>query len=287
MKTSRRALLATGLALIFALSAANRLPAETSAHERLGVERDAALELDAGLAFELYPSLLDEREALGLDARLSLELLAARSFGIAFELPATASLAMETAASRRCGAAQGDPRLAASYSTRRGANRYTAELSYRHPLGLFRDEEVAERGIATGTGYPTIGLALSLARFMDPLVLSLSFRTRTGLSREENYGSSCRPLDLGLDAGFTEALNDRAALSFGIAAGAAAPRLSKGAPDAPAWIYDLAATASLALYSGDTRLSIGASRSLTDPYSGGSLTVAIGRIFDLRRKPPE
>lgn len=287
MKTSRRARSAPLLAAALMLAAAEGIHAETSAHERLGVERDAALELDAGLAFELYPSLLDEGEALGLDARLSLELLAARSFGIAIELPATAALALETDASRRCGAAQGDPRLAVSYSFRRGPCRYAAELSYRHPLGLFREVEVAERGLATGWGHPTLGLSLSLARFMDPLVLTLSLRAKTGFPREESYGSSWRPLDLGFDAGFTEALNDRAALSFGLAAGAAAPRLSEGAPDAPGWTYALAATASLAISSGDTRLSVGAARSLVDPYAGGSLIFAVSRVFDLRREPSE
>lgn len=247
--------------------------AQTSTHQRLGVEREVGFELSP--SFNLGLSQDTEGRELSLEPTLGLELRIAKSFSISLDLPGLAMLPLERSPSLPARAAVGDPSIALGYSFRSGDWRLSGEAFYRHPFGVFSPYEVAMKSLRSGSGYRSLGVSLAATRFLDPLVLGARLTGSSGLPRPERFGESFRPLDLGLALFATEALNDAVALSAALDMGLDLPRVLNGVPSAQGRSFELSASAGIALSLGDSDLRL----SLAFPLSDRSLPARTSFAF--------
>jgi hypothetical protein len=167
-------------AILFALCSAEFLSAQVSGHERTGVERTDPIELSAGFELDISRSDSGEAEGLLLDGDASLELLYARSWHFATDIPGSALLSLGLQPRPRLIDAIGDPQLGFGYTWRARDWRLGGELCYAYPLGVYDDYEAEAKGIYSGSGYHRPGLAFSATRYLDPLVIGLRLKAAVG-----------------------------------------------------------------------------------------------------------
>ena len=179
-------------------------------------------------------------------------------------MPATSWLATEDASRPGYTAAFGDPSLAIGYSLRAGDWRLGCSASYQYPLGIWSYYEIAERHIASGSGYPTLGLDFSATRYLDPLVAGMRFTARTGLERRGQFGKSSRPLLLNLGFSAVEALNEVVSLSVSLSSEVDSPRLVDGHMENGGWQYSMSSSAFLVFLGETFSFRIGLAKTLSD-----------------------
>lgn len=200
-------------ALALALALAGQAPAsaETSGHERTGVERSVPAELSVAQSLEAAP---DGDGGFSFDAEAGLELRLGRGFFAGLALPARAVLA-EGRAGPLFAAALGDPSLSVGLSFRAGDARLSLEARCSEPLGVAEPYEAAARGLASGSGERGLELAGGAVLFADPLALSL--RLAAALASPPSWPPVPRLSGLALSLGATEALNAEFAYSLALA----------------------------------------------------------------------
>jgi hypothetical protein len=251
--------------------------AQTTAHQRVGVEAKDSLEATVGTTLEVFRSDTAKTNGVEIDPTISLDLFFRRRFGLSFEVPALVWIATGREAVPRAVGAVGDPEVTASYTFRLSDWRLSAALSYTHPLGIWNYYEARERQIASGSGYPKLGALFSAVRYLDPIVAGTSLRGETCFARPERSGTSTRPLILTANLFATEALNDVVALSASLSPKLSWPRYLNGVPDESGIIYSLTRSASLVFSEKDHTLRVGVSKLLSD-YSS---PVAFDRGFPI------
>jgi len=281
MVRSRNAFLG---ALALAAMSYSGIAAQESSHQRLSVEGRESLEVTVGTSCALTKTSDSSGSGLALDPSLSLDLLAWRRLGLSIDLPFAAWVDTRREALPRAVGALGDPSVAATYTFRLADWRLGSELSYSHPLGVWEEHESATKLIASGSGYPTLGAAISAIRYLDPLVAGLRIEAETCLPRSERWGSSMIPLALKLNLFATEALNDIAALSAGLSQRLAWPRLYEGIPEESGLSYSMSGNVGLIFSSRSDSLRVALSRPLSSASAPASLELGYSHTF--RNKEP-
>jgi len=238
--------------------------AQTTAHQRVGVEAKDSFEATIGTSVEIFRFDTTKTNAVEIDPAISLDLFFRRRFGLSFEVPALVWIAMGREAVPRSVGAVGDPEVAASYTFRISDWRLSAALSYSHPFGIWNSYEATERQIASGSGYSKLGALFSAVRYLDPIVAGMSLSGETCFARPERAGTSTKPLILTANFFATEALNDVVALSASLSPKLSWPRYLNGIPDESGIVYSLTASASLVFSEKDHSLRIGVSKLLSD-----------------------
>jgi len=110
--------------------------AQTTAHQRVGVEAKDSFEATIGTSVEIFRFDTTKTNAVEIDPAISLDLFFRRRFGLSFEVPALVWIAMGREAVPRSVGAVGDPEVAASYTFRISDWRLSAALSYSYPLDM-------------------------------------------------------------------------------------------------------------------------------------------------------
>lgn len=253
--------------------------AQTTAHQRVGVEAKDSLEATVGTTLEVFRSDTAKTNGVEIDPTISLDLFFRRRFGLSFEVPALVWIATGREAVPRAVGAVGDPEVTASYTFRLSDWRLSAALSYTHPLGIWNYYEARERQIASGSGYPKLGALFSAVRYLDPIVAGTSLRGETCFARPERSGTSTRPLILTSNLFATEALNDVVALSASLSPKLSWPRYLNGVPDESGIIYSLTGSASLVFSEKDHTLRVRVSKLLSDYSSPVAFDLGFSHTF--------
>ena len=189
------------------------LLAQTSSHQRIGVERKTILEVSPSLSAELYKEPGYDESALSGQASLGLGLLIMRTLSLEIDLPYSGRLFTSRDAYPRFVAALGDVSASIGASFRLADWRMSLDASYVHPSGLYSYYEAAEKRIQSGSGYRSLGASLSALRYLDPLAIGFRLRGETRLDRQDRFGTSSLPAALSLGLFATEALNGQVALN--------------------------------------------------------------------------
>jgi hypothetical protein len=292
----------------FLFGAALLLAAEVSGHERVSVEKRSpfALEfsLDLALGGAVFESAAassssgdeassveagqeDEGESgvgvLASYAQLGLELLYEARLSLGLGLPLAASFGLGRSGADIPPAALGPPTLSLGYSERLGPWKLGARADFKWGLGASTASTEPRYRPAS---YPTLGLSLRAARFLDPLALGLSLRLATELPRPEAGGArSWRPFSAGLSLFATEALNDRVSLGLSLEQRLRGPRRLEAGPgagsgcgqDREAWSYELAPALSVSVSRGEFLATLG----LVGPESRASASLGIAYTLRL------
>lgn len=215
-------------AFAFAMCAA--ATAETSAHQRIGVERKTVVELSPSISAELYREEGYGEGALSARASAGLGILVLRKLSFAFDMPFSGRLFTGRDSSPRFVYAPGDATASIGAGFRLADYRLALDASYSHPFGVYSYYESIEKRIASGSGYRTIAASIAATRFLDPLALGFRVRAETQLERPERFGSSSRLAAFSLGLFATEALNGEVALTASLAQGLGLPFLANGIP---------------------------------------------------------
>jgi len=279
MKNIMRGFLSTAAVVVFLSAISVPVPAQATAHQRVGVEAKDSVEVSVGTMVEIFRSDTTKTSAVEIDTTMSLDLLFRRRFGLSFEVPALVWIATEREAVPRAVCAVGDPEVTVSYTFRLSDWRMSAALSYTHPLGIWNSYEARERQIVSGSGYPKLGASFSAVRYLDPIVAGLSLRGETCFARPERSGTSTKPLILTANLFATEALNDVVALSASLAPKLSWPRFLNGVPDESGITYSLTGSTSLVFSEKDHTLRIGVSKLLSDYSSPVVLYLGFSHTF--------
>lgn len=256
------------------------LLAQANSHERLGVEKPNPWEMTLESGLTLYPIETELGQGLEAEASLSGTMLFRGRFSLTADLPL--SLRAPLSGADLPSVAIGDPRLGAGYLVRRGAWRFSCELSYTYPAGIWESYEAEERRIVSGSGFHLLRGAISAIRYLDPLVAGLKLTGETGFGRKEQFGTGSRPFSLFADLFATEALNGAAAFSIGLSQRWRWPRRVDGRPTDTGVRYSASLGLSFVFSAGDRSLRIGLSRSLDEEASPASLD--LGCSWTYRKK---
>jgi hypothetical protein len=281
----------------FLLGAAALLSAEVSGHERVSVEKRSPfaleLSLDLALGGAVFEGAADSSssgegasagqedegeggaEGLASYAQLGLELLYEARFSLGLRLPLAASFGLGRSGADIPPAALGPPAISLGYSERLGPWKLGAMADFKWGLGA---STASTDPRYRPSSYPTIGLLLRAARFIDPLALGLSLRLATELPRPEAGGArSWRPFSAGLSLFATEALNDRVSLGLSLEQRLIGPRRLETGQGREAWSYELAPALSLSLSRGEFLATLG----LSGPESRASASLGIAYTLRL------
>ena len=259
-----------------------RLHAQTTTHQRLGVEAEDLFELSVGATTEMLRS--DTRGSAGveLDPSVSIDFLFRQRFGLSIEAPASLWLALARDAVPRVVGAIGDPSIVTSYTFRLSDWRLGVELSYSHPFGLWNPYQTAEKRIASGSGYRKLGAVISAIRYLDPLVAGIRVGADTCFPRVERSGTSTRPLILTMNLFATEALNGTVALSGSLGQKLFWPLLLNGVSSESGMNWSLSGSVSLIFSERERTLRLGISKLLSDYTS--PVTFSMGVSYTFKKK---
>jgi hypothetical protein len=271
-----------GLAALLAAAICLGGYAQTSSHERIGVEIPEIAEITTGLAFNIRPLVTNGTRASELDPILNVDILIWNSFMVSLSLPAYGWLSLDELSPRRYAYAAGDPSVIAGYTFRIGDWRLGAGASYSYPLGIWNQYQVGEMGISSGTGYSTPGLYFSASRYLDPIVAGFAIKAQTGLARKELSGWSSRPLLLTLDSSATQAINANTALSLDVINSLEMPTRVNGSSSNAGFGYGLAGSASFIFIIDDNSLRVGISKDFADIGGSAFLNLGYAYIFRMR-----
>jgi hypothetical protein len=245
-------LLALGLALLLCEGG---IGAEESSHERTGQRKVADFEL--ALDADATLRILSAEKGLNLGCNLGLECSWASTFSIALGLPLALRATGLYSAACRWGLMPGELGLDLGCSWKVGDWRLMAGLACGLPLAR-RDAAMDKAfGEPPGSGYATLGLALSGSRYLDPLVLGIGLKAESSLPRAELRGRSSIPLSLALVLSATEVLNERLYVTIHASPCLTSPRILAGAWEGRAWRYAFSAGCYLRLMFGDAGLRLG------------------------------
>ncbi len=268
------------LCLAFLSILALRAEAQSSEHQRTGVQGDEDWLFITGISVDLIGS-----GSLEFDPSLALEMLYKQRFGLSIELPIVARFDLRDRlplASRDFAAALGDPSFVLSASFRAKDWRLGVELSYTHPLGIWNKYESDEKRIVSGSGYRKFGASLSAVRYLDPLIAGFAASAETFFDRKELDASSSIPLALTASFFATEALNSIAAVSCGVSQRLVWPRRLDGFFLGDDVAYSLSGRVSIMFSEGRATTSFGLSKLLSETVS--PIVVTFGYSLRLGEK---
>ena len=269
--------------LLFAIGFAG-IAAQTSSHQRVGVERKSVVDITVDSGFELFPLANGAYLGVEADPYLTLDLLVLRSLDLSLALPASAWLDTDLLAPRRVVSAFGDPSVGIGYSLRIGDWRFGSSAIWIYPMGVWNYYESQELHLSSGSGYQTIGLDVSATRFIDPLIADLKLSARSNLPRAERFGESARPLTLTATASATEALNQNVGLIASLSNEIDSPIVGVAGVDGGAWLYSLSGSAALAFSSDILTLRVGLSKTLSNASSPPRLDVSIAYTLPIGKQ---
>lgn len=301
-------LLSRGAALAALLfGAAVLLGAEVSGHERVSVERRSSFAVEASLELALGRAVFasasgsdgegdeesstdagegsEDESARGAEglvsyAQLGLELLYKARLSLGLRLPLSASFGLGRPGAEIPPPALGPPSLSLGYSDRLGPWKLGVKADFLWGLGASTASSDPRYRPA---GYPTLGLLLRAARFLDPLALGLSLRLATELPRPEAVGlRSWRPFSADLSLSASEALNDRVSLGLSLEQRLTGPRCLEAGQSREAWGYELVPALSLCVSGGEFLATLG----LAGPESRALASLGLAYTIRLGDKAP-
>lgn len=186
------------------LAASLGVSAQEGGGERLALGLIGGLGAELGMDAEI--SVLSERPVgLGADFELDASVSKRGLWSLTLRLPASILAGVEDSGPR-ARASLGDPGLSLAGWLGSGSLRFRADIGYSYPLGIWDPRQVAETGVAGGSGYHRASLGVSSLAIRDPAMVALRLGWSTGW-RDGAEGLSWRPADLSLSASMTEALN--------------------------------------------------------------------------------
>lgn len=256
--------------------------AQSTTHQRLGIEQQDDLDLTLGFGLSVLHSDSDYYTGIECNPLLTVDLLYQKHFGFSIEFPYVVWISLKRNAIPVAIGSVGDPRFAVSYSFRLADWRLGTELSYSHPLGIWNIYETKEKRIVSGIGYPKLGVSISAIRYLDPIIAGVRIREETCFARSEQIGKVTKPLILTFDLFTAEALNDVVALSISISNKLSWPRYINGSPSESGLVYSLFGNLSLIFSEASHGIKIGVSKLLSDNNSPATLDFSIS--FTLHKK---
>ena len=263
----------------------SRGSAQTTEHQRTGVQGDGNLLFVAGISVDLTDvsdRYSGEEGVLEIDPSFGFEVIFKQCLALSVELPMVARLDWGSRDSPVSAVALGDPSMALSCTFRSSDWRLGAELSYTHPMGIWNDYEARERNLASGSGYRKLGATLSAVRYMDPLVAGLAVNAESSFDRKECCGSGSRPCVLTVSFFATEALNAVVAISGGLSQRIAWPRHLNGLAVDEGLSFSLSGKLSVLFSEGAGTTSFALSRLLSEFAS--PVVFTIGYSLELSGK---
>jgi len=278
----------------FCIALAFPCSADTSDHQRVGVERKNPLIISPGFAVTLHDNgepdaatlsgadLKSASEtALTVNETFSVDITWRKVWNLFASMPCmqTPSLSVEKAGAAY--AAWGDPDIGAGRSFRFRDWKIDASMRWTFPLGIWNAYETEAKGIRSGAGYHRLSLASSFTRFMDPVALVVGVEADTTLARNERFGVSREPLSVALPAAITWAANSRLALQARLVPGFSLPAELNGVPVSPVIGRRLYGSLSATISGEKNSAGVQAGCDLLDAQSTPSLTLYYSRTFTM------
>jgi len=258
-----------------ALSAvAGLASAQTSSHERIGVE-SADFVVIRPSTFAGFSTSQDAAGStkifVSTNAAVVVEIQ--NKWHVTALLPFVAGVSTDTRAPLPAAGAVGDPLLEVGYTLHAGDWRLGFGAFYQQPFGIWNPYQSQMLRISSGSGYPTIGASIAATRLVDPIVLALRLLAETTLPRQDRFGTSFCPLDLEVMTLATAVLNSSVALSASVTNSVHFPTIENGQPISD-YRYRVSAAGSVVFATGESRLTVGLSKLLSDPASAVGFDLA-------------
>lgn len=266
-----------GIAALAALISLMPMPleAQTSEHQRIGVERktdwELGFELGSGMTAEAY----DAVDYLFVDSYASIDMILGKRWVASLNVPLSSRFIIGDGVQKPVTAGIGDLELAAGWMDRIADTRVSAALRVVVPTGQWSDYAGAEGVLTPGSGRWSVGTALSASMILDPVVLGAAFAYDLGLPRAERYSTTWRPGDMSLSLSVTEVLNDRVGYSLKAAQSVALPELRDGTSRSDSFSYAASASIEFWYSDGDASARFGISKSVTSPELPARLYAAL------------
>lgn len=258
--------------------------AQTSEHQRIGVERltdwELGFELGSGMTREAYDSI----DYLFVESYASIDALVAKSWTASLYVPLSNQCAIGGDVQRTAMAGLGDIEVTAGWTGRLADTRVSASLHVSIPTGEWNPYAAAEGRLVPGSGRWSVGTAFSASRILDPVVLGAVFSYDVGLSRVERFATSWRPGDMTLSLSVTEVLNDLVGYTLKATQRASLPEVRDGAYDPDSFSYAASASIELWYSDGDVSTRFGLTKSVTSIESPARLYATLSYALRSEKK---
>ena len=258
--------------------------AQTSEHQRIGVERktdwELGFELGSGMTSEAYDSI----DYLFVDSYASVDMALAKRWTASLYAPLSSRFIIGDGVSRVATAGLGDLEVSAGWTGRVADTRVSASLRATAPTGQWSDYASAEGILAPGSGRWSVGTALSASVILDPVVLGAAFAYDVGLPRAERFATTWRPGDMSLSLSVTEVLNDKVGYTLKAMQSASLPERRDGAYSFDSFSYAASALLEFWYSDGDASARFGVSKSVTSPDSPARLYAALSYTLRSEKK---
>ncbi len=275
-----------GVLLLVSISslAAISVNAQSSEHQRIGVERKTGWELGFELGGGMKHKAYDAVDYFFVDSYASIDALLSRKWTASLYIPLSCRLIIGQDVKKLFMTGLGDIELSAGWTGRIADTRVSASLRASAPTGQWSDYASAEGFLAPGYGRWTIGGALSASRILDPVVLGAAFSYDVGLPRADRFSTTWRPGDMSLSLSVTEVLNDAVGYTLKATQNAELPEISRGAYSMDSFAYAASASIELWYSDGDASARFGIAKSITDPYEPARLYAALAYTLRSEKK---
>ena len=270
----------TLIAFLMAMGSTISIGAQTSGHQRIGVERktdwEFGFELGNGMTYEVY----DSSDYFTVDSYASIDMVIVKSWTASFYAPLSANLVIGDDVWKAAMVGLGDIELSAGWTNRIADTRVSASLRTTVPTGEWNPYAAAEGVLTPGSGRWSVGMALSVSRIIDPVVLGAAFAWDVGLPRAERFSTTWRPGDMSFSLSVTEVLNDRVGYSLKALQSASLPELRNDGYSLDSFSYTASMSIELWYSDGDASARFGVSKSVTSSDAPARLYVAL--LYTLR-----
>ncbi len=258
--------------------------AQSSGHERVGVDPLRSFELTVSTGLDTVAVMTSRGKGLNIATSLSADLLIAGTWNFCATLPATILAVSGSTNAFPVIAAPGDPELSAGCTSRIGAWRLGADLSWSHPLGVSDTARSEGIDFRSGSGAETLSVLARANRFLDPLSIGASILVTDELPHRSGIGEKSGSLRLKMTLSVMEALNRNAMLGLSVSQSLSSGTDGGGGLDGNGLRYSATAIASLIVTDGHTSLRAGGAINLANPSSQGSVQLTVSRTMKLGRE---
>ena len=260
------------------------LLAQTSEHQRVGVERKAHIILSPSFSLTVFDSSNEENTAITMIETAAIELTINNTWIVSASIPFNEIINMKMTEALKIPAAFGDPCFGLGRNFRFGDWKSSVDASWSIPLGIWNAHEAAEKHIQTGTGYHQFSSSFSGTRFIDPVALTIGGEVITTAPRKERFGYSREPLELSLPASLTYAANSKLAFSAALTPSLTWPTELEGKPVSTAIEKSLYGNISVTLSGEKNAYGIQLAKDLSNSQILPSLTIYYARTIPLKEK---
>lgn len=256
--------------------------AQTSEHQRIGVERKTVWEASVEAGSSFYDNVFQATDSFGADCYVALDVLLDKTWSCGVSVPATMEWMVGNSVRYPFGFGLGDVSLSGGWTGRVRDTRLGLAASITVPTGT--RAAIPSGPLAIGSGRWSAGLNASASVILDPVVVGVGLSYDLGFPRRERFGCAWEPGSVGFGLSVTEILNDSIGYSIRLSQNFSLPTVYAGVAEPDGVSYSTRASFELFYSKNDQVIRVGFSKGLSADAGPGIVSLSYSYSLRSREK---